>query len=315
MKNINKFLHIFFLAMFCLSLTVPTYSYAQNTQGAFEQNASNNNGMTLSPEEISAIGETVSEEEMDAATDSMLDSAVKSGVITEEQAKQAKDIVDNIVKPGKKSKMNYDEVRKISWGEAANDVLKNPDLSTVALVGGGAFLGAKIGSAFGPIGTVVGAVVGAVLGAIFSIFKRKSEAQKRLEACKVSKFIKKYCGCFSCSTVAVMVTIFLQVAAKGSGIMQQAAQTILLIFTALWIAIFFLKRLSSFSAIELNETIQSLLFFLFKILVAWIFINGGFALASHYTLEPIMSFGTTLGQEFLEMVSDDPIDDVCKKGN
>ena len=125
------------------------------------------------------------------------------------------------------------------------------------------------------------------------------------EACDISKMQDQYTrSCITCPTVATIISIFLEVGVDAYPLMRSAANTLLGILSVLWIAMYFLKKLSSFAAVELPEMMQELSIFFFKILVAAVCINGGISVILDFTLNPIISFGTDFGIAFLDLTAD-----------
>lgn len=150
---------------------------------------------------------------------------------------------------------------------------------------------------------------------IFSVFVLWSSVASAIDVnvgatkgrCDIVKINAEYTkSCFSCSTVSTIISVFLEAGAAAYPIMRQAGNEILGILSALWIAMFLLKNLSQFNAIELPDFIQQLGLFFFKIIVAFIFLNGGVTVILSYTLEPIISFGTDFGIGILSLTADIP---------
>lgn len=123
--------------------------------------------------------------------------------------------------------------------------------------------------------------------------------------CDIPQIIEKYTQhCFSCATVSTIVSVFLEVGADAYPLMRSAGNTLLMILSALWIALFLLKNLSQFNAVELPDFIQQFSIFLFKVLVAFVCLNGGIGFILDYTLNPIISFGTDMGIGILSLTGD-----------
>mgnify|MGYP006873060812 CR=1 FL=1 len=143
-------------------------------------------------------------------------------------------------------------------------------------------------------------VAGAVL-----LFPELAEATDK---CDISKMQEQYTrSCFTCPIVATIISIFLEVGADSYPLMRSAANTLLGILSVLWIAVYFLKKLSSFSAVELPEMMQELSIFFFKIIVAVVCINGGIGVILDFTINPIISFGSDFGTAFLKLTADIPV--------
>jgi len=131
-----------------------------------------------------------------------------------------------------------------------------------------------------------------------SYAKKNSDLGK----CDVSKYIEDSQKCFSCNVVATIVSTFMKACSKGYGLMRDAGNTLLGIFSVLWIALFVIKQVSSFSEIEIMEMLQTFGIFLFKVLVAFLCLNN-FGTIKTYTMDPIISFGTDFGTALLTISS------------
>ena len=141
-----------------------------------------------------------------------------------------------------------------------------------------------------------------------SLFLLCPAVAEATEACDISKMQEQYTKhCISCPTVATIISVFLEVGADSYPLMRSAANTILGIMSVLWIALYFLKKLSAFTPIELPEMMQELSIFFFKILVAAVGINGGISVILYYTLDPIISFGSDFGIGILRLTADIPV--------
>lgn len=171
------------------------------------------------------------------------------------------------------------------------------------------------------VGKVIGAavIVGAIIAgplavaavgiaAFAGLASGAAERRKDLMACQVKDFkIKWQSCCFSCKTVQTMISTFLKAAAKSYGIMRKAANALLLILSALWIAVFLIRNLSQFTTLELGKFMNEFGLFLFKMLVAWVCINGGVNVLLRFTIQPILTFGTEFGMKLLTLSANDVI--------
>jgi len=124
-----------------------------------------------------------------------------------------------------------------------------------------------------------------------------SEQEKE---CITSNFIASYTStCYSCDIVKTLSSAFIRAAAKAYDVSREAANAILVVGMILWIAIYVLKNISSFTTVEPRQMVQGLLVQFFKIFVAFTIINSGIPTILHYTMEPLMLAGTNFGDAIL----------------
>ncbi len=175
------------------------------------------------------------------------------------------------------------------------------ETSTVGKVIGAAVLvGAVISGPLAVAAVGIAATAGLLAGA--------KERMNDIKACQTEKFKEKWQSCcFSCKTVQTMISTFLKAAAKSYGIMRKAANALLLILSILWIAVFLIKNLSQFTTLELGKFMNEFGLFLFKVLVAWVCINGGVNVLLRFTIQPILAFGTEFGMKLLTLSANDVI--------
>ncbi len=105
-------------------------------------------------------------------------------------------------------------------------------------------------------------------------------------------------GCWSCLVLEKLISAFLHAANKGLPIVQKAGLTLLWIGFAIWIAMWALKNVSSFTEIQIGNILNDLLKGLFKIAIAYWFIQNSTTAISQYFINPLMSVGAIIGQQF-----------------
>lgn len=123
---------------------------------------------------------------------------------------------------------------------------------------------------------------------------------KILQQCPTTKQLRaKYnSGCWSCLVMNHLTSAFLNAANNGLSVTQRAGLVVLWIGTAIWLAIWALKNVSSFTELQIGNILNDLLKFLFKIAIAYWFIFYGSSAISKYFITPIMGIGATIGQQF-----------------
>lgn len=123
--------------------------------------------------------------------------------------------------------------------------------------------------------------------------------------CQTTNFRAMYHSiCYSCIIVDILISAFVKAGAKAYDVSRQLANTILVIATILWLAMYVLKSVSSFSTVEPMKMLQDILFQLFKVFVAFTIVNAGISTIIDYTIKPIVSTGTDFGMAILNSVNE-----------
>lgn len=110
--------------------------------------------------------------------------------------------------------------------------------------------------------------------------------------------------CYSCVIVDVLISAFVKAGSKAYDVSRQLANAILVVATILWLAMYVLKSVSSFSTVEPMKMIQDILFQLFKVFVAFTIVNAGISTIISYTVTPIINTGTDFGMAILKSVNE-----------
>lgn len=105
--------------------------------------------------------------------------------------------------------------------------------------------------------------------------------------------------CYSCEIVETLASAFIRASAKAYQVARQAGNAILVLGMILWIGLFVLKNISSFSTVEPMKMIQDLMVQLFKVYIAFVIVNSGIPTILHYTMEPIILAGTDWGDAII----------------
>lgn len=118
--------------------------------------------------------------------------------------------------------------------------------------------------------------------------------------CVTNNFLSMYTStCYGCEIVETLASAFVRAAAKAYNVAREAGNAILVVATIIWIGIFVLKNISSFTTVEPRQMLQQLMIQLFKVFIAFVILNSGIQTILHYTLEPIMLFGTDFADAIL----------------
>lgn len=122
--------------------------------------------------------------------------------------------------------------------------------------------------------------------------------------CKVENFRDTYQKtCYSCHVVKLLVETFMKSSVNFYDTSKKAASKILVIGVAVWLAIYVLKQVSSFASVEPANMINDIITFLFKALVAYVFINSSVGAIVGYTIDPLMAAGADYGVGVIQGVS------------
>lgn len=120
--------------------------------------------------------------------------------------------------------------------------------------------------------------------------------------------------CYSCIVIETLVSAFTTAGAKAYGASRQLANAVLVIATALWLAMYILKSVSSFTSVEPMKMINDIFVQLFKVMVAFVVVNAGIDVIVQYTIEPILNTGLDFGDAVLDAV-ETPLEENEKKSD
>lgn len=121
--------------------------------------------------------------------------------------------------------------------------------------------------------------------------------------CIVDNLIAQYESvCYSCIIVETLISAFIKAGSVAYDVSRQAANVILIIATILWLAMYVLKNVSSFTAVEPMKMLQDIFIQLFKVMVAFVVVNAGISTILDYTMVPIITAGTDLGTAIIDVL-------------
>ncbi len=106
-------------------------------------------------------------------------------------------------------------------------------------------------------------------------------------------------SCVSCDVVATLSSAFVKAGGKAFNVSKHAANAVLLVGLIIWIGLYILKNIASFSTVEPRQMMQGLMIQLFKVYIAYVIINTSIATILSYTLEPIVTAGTDIATTIL----------------
>ena len=131
--------------------------------------------------------------------------------------------------------------------------------------------------------------------------ERTNEVVANIGECSSIQYIKdKYMGsgCWACLVVERLTSSFLNAASKAYSLAQKAGLIALTIGSVLWVLLWGMKNVSSFSQIDAPNVLNDLIKFGFKVLLAYLFIISGLVVVREYIITPLMGTGAVVGEQF-----------------
>ena len=120
-------------------------------------------------------------------------------------------------------------------------------------------------------------------------------------ACPGMNVLKeRYQGdCFPCEIVNVLLASFMRAASQVYDVSKEAGNKLLLLGSAIWVAFWALRKVSSLANVEPSSMTNELIIFFGKVLVAYCFINAGIGTLVSYAINPILAAGADFGSAML----------------
>lgn len=127
-----------------------------------------------------------------------------------------------------------------------------------------------------------------------------SDDEKYLCYCKSDVIDKKYveAGCWSCDVIFTLMMSMTYVAGTIYDGTIALSKIILGGGACIWIALYFLKTLGSFTTQDPAKVIDGLLTFCFKVALIYAVIDSGIDSIVHYIVNPLLSIGFDIGSTF-----------------
>lgn len=139
-----------------------------------------------------------------------------------------------------------------------------------------------------------------------SVHERQDETRRKLEQnCDIENMRKMYQSkCYSCVIIKTLMETFLNACSKAYDVTSEAGLKLLVFGSLIWMAFFVMKNVSSLSNVEPGAMVNTLITFLFKVMVAAILISSGLGVLVKYTINPILTAGADMGMAFMSATSD-----------
>lgn len=127
-----------------------------------------------------------------------------------------------------------------------------------------------------------------------------SDEEKYLCYCKSDTIDKKYveAGCWSCDVIYTLMMSMTKVANAVFDKTIALSKIILGGGACIWIALYFLKTLGSFTTQDPSKVIDGLLTFCFKVAFIYALLDSGIASIVGYVVNPLLSIGLDIGTVF-----------------
>lgn len=106
-------------------------------------------------------------------------------------------------------------------------------------------------------------------------------------------------ACWFCRVAIVMTNAYLQAANKALPVAQDLGHMIVKLGFAIWLAIYLLQQVSSFSSTSPGKMLQEIIVMGFKCAFANLAISDGITFITQFILNPIMITGTDIGTAIL----------------
>ncbi len=114
------------------------------------------------------------------------------------------------------------------------------------------------------------------------------------EYCNVVKFNEKYSpenSCWPCSVINSLTDTLFETVNDMINTVNNLAKLILLLGAAIWLAIYFLKSVSSLATQDSAKILDGALSFMFKVAFMYVLVNGGIANIISWIITPLLSIG------------------------
>ena len=134
---------------------------------------------------------------------------------------------------------------------------------------------------------------------------KKDVVETLTRGCDVKGMREQYQSkCYSCVIIKTLIETFLNACSKAYDITSEAGLKLLAFGALVWMAFFVMKNVSSLSNVEPGAMMNTLMTFLFKVMVASILITSGLGVLVKYTINPLLTAGADMGMAFMTVTSD-----------
>lgn len=131
---------------------------------------------------------------------------------------------------------------------------------------------------------------------------RRPEFDKK---CNIAAMQKTYQSkCYSCVIVKTLIETFMSACATAYDATSEAGVKLLTLGALIWMAFFVMKNVSSLANVEPGAMVNTLAVFLFKVMVAYIFITSGLGVLVKYFVNPFLTAGADFGMALMATTGD-----------
>ena len=120
------------------------------------------------------------------------------------------------------------------------------------------------------------------------------------EYCLGEVFDAKYseASCWSCDVVKILMSSMMKVTQSLYKEIKELCTLILQLGAAIWLALYFMKSLSSFAAQDPAKVLDGTLSFMFKWAIIYTLVAAGLDAIMEYIVNPLLSIGFDIGSAF-----------------
>lgn len=111
-------------------------------------------------------------------------------------------------------------------------------------------------------------------------------------------------NCYSCIIVKTLIETFMSACAVAYDVTSEAGVKLLTLGALIWMAFFVMKNVSSLANVEPGAMVNTLAVFLFKVMVAYIFITSGLGVLVKYFVNPFLTAGADFGLALMATTGD-----------
>lgn len=122
-----------------------------------------------------------------------------------------------------------------------------------------------------------------------------------LDACNIDRYNEDYSSegsCWSCDIIKTLMDSMTNAANALGGSVTALAISVLLVGSAIWLAIYFFKSLASPAQQDLSKVLDGAFTFMFKVALVYFLISGGVGGLTGDVVNPLLSIGVDIGKTF-----------------
>ncbi len=143
---------------------------------------------------------------------------------------------------------------------------------------------------------------------LHEVYKKPQTTLLDNSACDIAAMQQKYqSSCYSCKIILTLITTFMNACAKVYDLTREAGSKVLIIGSLIWMAVFSLQIVSSFTNQEPMSILNTFFIFMFKVTIAYIMLNAGVAIIINLFVNPLLMAGADYGIGLMQAANKDII--------